>query len=421
MSSQSNPEDCQKRKARKRGNSEGSIYQMQDGRWRAAVTIGKKPDGSAIRKVYTAATRHEVKDQLTDALKDLKLGMLVAPQKQTVGQFLTWWLNEVVKTSARPKTVKFYDFICRIHLIPAFGNVPIQRLTSQQVQTMLTDRLATKSERTDRLITVRTVRHIHRTLTTALNAAVKYRVVTVNVALSVDPPGAPKPNINYFSVEQAKKFLEIARADRLFALFATILSLGLRLGEALGVAWPDVDLDRGRFNVHQALQRIDKKLFPERAGLQLVDAKGGYSDRPTILPAVAISALRHHQANQEKDRLWAGSRWSNGWNLVFTSKTGKPLDERGVLRRFQELLVLADLPKMRIHDLRHSAVAILIAQGVNIKAISELVGHSSVAFTLQVYGHLLEEAKREPADKMDAALGVVATSVATKSASGRAS
>jgi integrase len=104
---------------------------------------------------------------------------------------------------------------------------------------------------------------------------------------------------------------------------------------------------------------------------------------------------------------------------VARPKTGTPLDERNVLRRFQNILALAGLPKMRIHDLRHSAVAILIAQGVNIKAISELVGHSSVAFTPQVYGHLLEETKRETADKMNAALSPVATKVATKGGSAK--
>lgn len=131
------------------------------------------------------------------------------------------------------------------------------------------------------------------------------------------------------------------------------------------------------------------------------------------MPAVAISALRRHVVLQEQERQWAGAKWGNEWQLVFTPKTGKPLDERHVLRRFQKLLAVAGLPKMRIHDLRHSAVAILIAQGVNIKAISELLGHSSVAFTLQIYGHLLEEAKKETAAKMDAALAPVATRVAT--------
>jgi integrase len=215
-------------------------------------------------------------------------------------------------------------------------------------------------------------------------------------------------------VEQARAFLAAAADHRLYALFATVLSLGLRLGEGLGIAWADIDLDTGRFNIHQALQRIDKKLYPERAGLQLVEPKGGYSNRVVTLPAVAVAAIRHHQAKQETDRVWSGSRWNNPWDLVFTSRNGRPLDERGVLREFQDVLTLAGLPKMRLHDLRHSAVAILIAQGVNIKAISELLGHSSVAFTLQVYGHLLEETRKETADRMDAALSPVATTVATK-------
>jgi integrase len=399
---------------RKRGNAEGSIYHMKDGRWRAAVTIGKDAEGKAKRKVFTAATRHEVNDQLTRALHDLQLGLMVAPKKQTTGQFLTWWIQEVVKPTVRPKTMKFYEFVARIHLIPRLGKIPIQRLTAPEVQSFLNERLVTPSERTGRPRSARTVRHIHRVLCIALNCALKYGNVARNVAKLVDPPTAMKATTNYFSVEQARLFLDIAKADRLFPLYATVLSLGIRLGEGLGIAWPDVDLDTGRFNIHQALQRIDKKLYPDAGGLQLVDPKGGYSARIVTLPAVAISALRHHEASQQRERAWAGAKWRNDWNLVFTTKNGTPLDERGVLRRFQKLLAVAGLPKMRIHDLRHSAVAILIAQGVNIKAISELLGHSSVAFTLQVYGHLLEETKRETADKMDAALGPVATSVATK-------
>lgn len=401
---------------KKRGQGEGSIYRMKDGRWRAAMSI-KKPDGSSTRKIFTASTRHEVQDQLTTALRDLQLGLIVAPKKQTIEQFLLWWLREVVRPSARPKTLKFYEFQTRIHLIPGLGKISLQRLSPQQVQTFLNDRLTEPSSRTKRPLSARSVRHIHRTLCTALSSAVKYGNAARNVAAIVDPPRASKNIAQYFTVEQARTFLETAKADRLFALYATVLSLGLRLGEGLGIAWPDVDLDTGRFNIHQALQRIDKKLYPERGGLQLVEPKGGYSARVVTLPAVTISALRRHQALQQSARQWAGSRWRNDWNLIFTTRDGAPLDERNVLRRFQNLLALAGLPKMRIHDLRHSAVAILIAQGVNIKAISELLGHSSVAFTLQVYGHLLEETKRETASKMDAALAPVlpvATKVATK-------
>ncbi len=264
---------------RKRGNSEGSIYRMTDGRWRAAVTIGKDADGKPKRKVFTASTRHEVQGQLAAGLRDLQLGLLVAPEKQSVGQFLTWWLNEVVKPSARPKTTQFYEFVSRIHLIPGLGQISLQKLAPQQVQSFLNERLATPSERTGRPLSARSVRHIHRTLCTALSSALKYGSIARNVALSVDPPRAAKPNCQFFSVEQARAFLHAAKDDRLFALYATVLSLGLRLGEALGISWADVDLDTGRFNVHQALQRISKKLYPDKAGLQLVEPKGGYSDR----------------------------------------------------------------------------------------------------------------------------------------------
>jgi Phage integrase, N-terminal SAM-like domain len=117
--------------------------------------------------VFTARTRHEVNDQLTDALKDKRLGMLVAPHKQTVAQFLTWWLSDVVKPASRPKTVNFYDFVTRIHLIPAFGDMQIQKLTAQHVQAMLNDRLSSASSRTRRPLSPRSVRHIHRAVHSA--------------------------------------------------------------------------------------------------------------------------------------------------------------------------------------------------------------------------------------------------------------
>jgi integrase len=124
----------------------------------------------------------------------------------------------------------------------------------------------------------------------------------------------------------------------------------------------DVNLETGRLNVCQALQRIDKKLYPGKGGLQLVEPKGGYSHRVVTLPAIAVAALRRRQAGQEEEKAIAGTGWQgNPWMLVFTSKVGTPLGERPVLRRFQSLLAVAGLPRLRLHDLRHSAVAILIA------------------------------------------------------------
>jgi integrase len=195
-----------------------------------------------------------------------------------------------------------------------------------------------------------------------------------------------------------------------------ILALGLRLGEAFGLAWTDVDLDAGRLTVRNALQRVRLEGEKTRKPM-LVEPKSASSRRTMRLPAVAVQALYRHRSRQEQERAFAGEQWiGNPWGLVFTSTIGTPLDGRKTLTRFHKLLNAAGIPEMRLHDLRHSAASILLASGLSAKAVSELLGHSAVSFTLQVYGHLMDEAKQQTADLMEAALNPVATSVATLNA-----
>jgi integrase len=253
----------------------------------------------------------------------------------------------------------------------------------------------------------RTVKHLLVTLRTALNVAVKWDLVPRNVAVLVDPPKVPKPELKVFTPEQARAFIEAIKGERLEALFATALALGYRQGEALGVQWPDVDLERGTLTVRQALQRVDGKL-------QCVPTK---SDKVhTInLPAVTISALRAHHTRQGTERLLAGGRWRET-GFVFTTGIGTPLDARGVIRTFDRVLKFAGLPKIRFHDLRHSAATLLLAQGVSPRYVSELLAHCSVSFTMQTYAHVLEQTKREVAAQMDVILSPVATVQATVAA-----
>jgi len=298
---------------RKRGENEGSIYRMKDGRWRAAVSVGWK-EGKRVRKVLTGKTRRDVSERLTVLLRSQQLGLPVAPENQTVGQFLARWLEDIAKPAVRPKTFRFYADLVSLHIAPKLGKIPLQKLSVHQVQSLLNDRLSFG-------LSARTVRHIHRTLCTALNIAVKHGLVPRNVASLADPPRAPKPDVKFLDLKQARLLLDTAREHPLYALFATILSLGLRLGEALGLSWSDVDLDNGRLTIRHALQRVDKQFV-------LVEPKSNSSRRTVILPAVAISALRRHRANQQQQRLLAGTSWkSNDWDVVFTSRVGTPLFE----------------------------------------------------------------------------------------------
>jgi integrase len=401
-----------RKKKRKRGQGEGSIYRMQDGRWRAAIMVGRSADGRQIRKIYTAATRHEVQDKLTDTLKDIKQGLPVVFEKQTVGDFLTHWLEQVLKPRVRPKTLRTSSDFVKNHYKPAFGETPLAKLSPQDVRQFVNAKLEAD-------FSPKTVKHLLVTLRGALATAVKDGLVARNVASLVDPPRIIPHEPVVFNPEQARAFLDAVRGTRLQAAFTVAVAVGMRQGEILGLKWADVDLNSGQLNVRSALQRVEKKLIQ-------VEPKSRKSRRAIQLPGVCVSALVRHQAKQHDEQTWAGTRWQDT-GYVFTTRVGTPIDARGLLRDYyrvtrpkpekdcEEPPKLA-FPPIRFHDLRHSAATLLLAQGVSPRYISDLLGHSQVSFTLQTYAHVLPEVQKEVATKMDDILAPkrVATRVATK-------
>ncbi|HWQ52102.1 MAG TPA: site-specific integrase [Bryobacteraceae bacterium] len=404
----------------KRGNGEGSIYQLPDGRWRAAASDGYR-NGKPVRKVFTAATRGEVKDKLTKALRDQQQGIPLAPERATLGGFLQAWLKDVAKPGVRPKTYRTYDDLVRLHIVPALGKKPLAKLTPAHVRAFLNDKLTTPQPSRKKPkegqqpepgapLSARTVKHILVTLRGALDTATKDGLVPRNVAALVDPPRLARKETQAFTPEQALKYIEEAKSDRLETLFTAAVAIGLRQGEILGLQWKDVDLEAGRLAVRHALQRVNKTLT-------LVEPKSTTSRRTITLPRVLVSALCAHRTRQDAERQWAGTDWRET-DHVFTSTIGTPLDARNVIRRHRAILKAAGLPPLRFHDLRHSAATLLLAQGVSPRYISDLLGHSQVSFTMQTYAHVLPHVQREVADKMDAILNPpkngVATTVATK-------
>jgi integrase len=384
--------------AKKRGSNEGSIYKDKDGRWRGSVHLGYR-GGKRVRKVLSGATRGEVSEKLKQLLRDQQLGLPVAPERLTVGQWLDEWLDQSVKNRVRPKSLVFYESIVRLHLKPEIGKISLQKLAPQHVQRLLNSKL-------DSGLAPMMVRHIRTTLITALEHALKFGAVSRNVAKLVGPPRLPKRELHPFTIDESRQFLKAAEGDRLGNLYVLMLSLGLRLSEALGMTWDEID--NGKLTIRHALQKLKGQPFA------LVETKSDHGNRTVVLPAIAVRALHRQRAEQAHDMQLAGLRWKgNPWGLVFASTIGTPLFHRNVHRRFGELLELGGLRRVRPHDMRHSAAALLIAQGVHPKAIQELLGHSSVAFTLQIYGHLFEEAKQETADQMDSVLTPVASSVAS--------
>jgi integrase len=376
-------------KRNRRGRGEGLIHKRPDGRWEARIDLGWQ-GGKRQRKSIYGRTREEVKDSLIKAQRDQQQGLLLAGPTPTVGQFIRSWL-EVVKPTLRPATYVSYEGTTRLHILPDLERVRLDKLTPVHLHRLL----QTKAETG---LSPRSVQYILLVLRIALGRAVRWGLVPRNVAKLLDAPRVPRYRGRFLMPEEAERFIEVAREDRLGAIYTVALSLGLRLGEALGLKWSDVNLKSRIITIERAVQRVSGK------GLQFVPVKTDRSSRTIRLPGICEATLRRHQLAQVKDRLLAGSAWQD-YDLVFASSIGTPLDGRNVTRRLKALLSKAGVEPMRFHDLRHSAASLLGAQGVPPRVVMEILGHSRISVTLDLYSHVFPSSLGDAADAMDRALG----------------
>lgn len=371
----------------KRGQNEGSFYQRADGRWEALLTIPADAPGGPARRSFYGKTKAEAMSKMRESQRKVEQGLPIIPEKQKVGDFLDDWLRDVVKPSVRPSTYVSYAMLVKQHLKPGLGHHKLARLTPQQVQAHLNVKLASG-------LSARSVQYQRAVLRRALNQALKWDLVSRNVATLVEPPTARRFEIQPLSPSQARAFLSTVEGDRLEALYRTAIAMGLRQGEALGLQWSAIDLDAGTLTIRTALQRIDK--VPT-----LVEPKTDRSRRTLPMPAKVIEALRAHRVRQLEERLFAGPRWDGSLDLVFTTPIGTPLDPSNVTKQFHAALKRAGLPRIRFHDLRHSCASLLLAQGVPARTIMETLGHSQISLTMNTYSHVAPEMLRNAADLMD--------------------
>jgi integrase len=368
----------------KRGNGEGSITRLADGRWQGRLTLD-----SGKRKAFYGKTRQEAASKLTAALRDRDRGLPVTAEKQTVAQYLAVWL-ETIKPSIRPKTWRRYAECVHLHLVPRLGKTPLSRLSVQQVEHFYA------RKRMDGL-SATTVAHLHAVLHRALATAERQDLVTRNVAALADHPRLQRQEMHALTREQAHQLLAAAAGHCLEALYVLAVTTGMRQGELLGLRWTDIDLQDGWLCVRQALQ------YQPGKGYVFVEPKTATSRRRIKLPTVAVERLSQHRIRQYRERLALGPAWTD-LNLVFPNTVGKPMDGIHLLRReFLPLLQRAGLPRIRFHDLRHTAATLLLSKRhASLNAVCQMLGHSNAAITVGVYGHVTGDMEHQTADAMDA-------------------
>ena len=374
---------------RRRGHNEGSIFQRKDGRWVGVVDFGWEM-GKRKRKYIYGRTRAEIQERFTSALRSRQQDVEPVGERETVGRFLDRWLQDRVRATVRPRTFQSYSYLVEKHLGPGLGHIRLAKLGPADVQRFLNVKLSEG-------LKPRTVQYIHAVLRRAVGQALRWGLVTRNSATLVDSPRVRRAEVQALTAKQTGKLLEQIKGDRLEALFSVAVAIGLRQGEALALQWEDVDLKHGTLRVRYTLQRLGKTV-------ELVEPKSDRGKRSIALPAISVAALRSHRLRQRKERLLAGSSWRKS-DFVFTSTIGTPLESRNVTKRLQKILVDAKLPRLRFHDLRHTAASLLLAQGVHPRVVMEILGHSQIKLTMDTYSHVVPSLQRDAAAKIDALLG----------------
>ena len=375
------------RKRRPKGaNGLGGASLRADGLWQWRVTLA---DGRRVSA--TAKTQEEARRKCLDKAGLAEQGVDLKATRQTLGAFLERWLEDVVRPNAAPKTYASYRDTCRRHIVPVLGHVEIGRLKPADVQRLIRLKQGEPS-RLGTPLSARSVAYVRTVLVVALNHAVRFDVVPRNVAAVTVPPRQARAERVPLTPEQVRVFLRAVEGDRLEALYRVTAAYGLRLGEGLGLRWADLDLDAGTLRVRQAVQRVDGRLI-------LKEPKTEKSKRTLALAPALVASLRSHRRRQAEERL-AARRWDDR-GLVFTNGAGGPLEPANVLRAFKAHLSAAGLPAQRFHDLRHYAATFLLAEGVPARVVMDILGHSQISTTMDIYGHVLPAAHRDVAERVE--------------------
>lgn len=379
--------------AKRRGNLEGNIRLRPDGSWEARVAAGTRPDGSVRRRSFYGRTRKEALEKLQEALSAERRGISAPSESTTVARFLTDWLEEVERSLA-PKTFRRYREIVQQHIIPELGRIRLNKLTPHDVTMML-------RRKQDAGLSPRSVHHLRAALRRALNVAIRRGELHRNPAALAEPVKVTDREVALMPPEEAQAILGAFREHPLEPIVALALWTGLRQAEILGLRWRDIDFERRTVTVAGSLQRLTGEW-------RMQPPKTRRSARTVVTPEPLLPILKAERTRQDAQRARIGAAWSEAIpDLVFTTSIGTPLTGTTVTNRFQWTLRSKGLPVRRFHDLRHGCATLLLASGVDLKTVSAILGHSTIAITANTYAGVLHSLHADAADRLARLLAAV--------------
>jgi integrase len=400
-------QNAERNEMKKRGDGDGTIFEQRPGRWVAVLSQGSKTvDGQRkrIRKKFVGKTRDGVRKKLNKALGRRDRNLPVSDSRMMFGGFFVQWLADR-RPHLKASTHASYQWLGEKYILPVFSHVRLSALTAAMINAFMSELMASG-------LSPRTTQYCHAVIRAALKTAEKQDLVARNVARLADVPPQVQTEVKPLEPHEAVRLLQAVKGHRLESLYSAALAVGLRRGEALGLAWPDIDFENGTLTVRRTLNRVNGKLR-----FDTPKTKG--SRRTIPLPPFALKSLREHRECQLRERALMGEDWKGAeFDLVFTTSIGTPLEPRNVLRHLQATLAALNIPHHRFHDLRHTAASLLVAQGASLHDVKEILGHSQIRLTADLYSHLYLSAARKVVDGVESVLApVVVTLVVTPAVS----
>lgn len=363
------------------------ISRRKDGRFMGRAVV-ETPSGPKRKTVY-GKTYDEVKRKLNTLRADADKGLVFDAGSLTVGKYLEAWLTDTVRGTVRESTLGSYCGTVRNYLIPGVGKVKLKNLKPAHLRTLYRETLEAGRS-------TRTVQYMHTLIKKALKDAIRAELIPHNPAEAVDPPKMQRDEMRPLCAEEVRRLLRTTgeAGDRLSALWTVAVHTGMRPGEMLALTWADVDLGAKTLQVKRAL-----------SGGVVSEPKTKRSRRRIGLSSGAVDALRNHRKRQLEERMKRGEFWEDR-DLVFPSTVGTHMSGRNLTRAFKAAAASAGLPEtVRLYDLRHTCATLLLARNVHPKYVQELLGHASIALTLDTYSHVIPGMDGGTGDAIDAALG----------------
>lgn len=359
----------------KRANGEGSICKRSNGKgWVGSITLGHDANGKQLRRNVSGVTQAEVREKLDALKRDRSRGEVVPSTPETVSQFLDRWLSHKQR-DIRMTTYSDYALNVRKHITPHLGTVKLEKLTPLHVESLVTHLL-------DQGHSESLASRCLRIVKMALNQAVIWGLMGRNVADRVKPPKVKREEMQVWTPEQAGLFLKALESHAYYALFYTALATGMRRGELMGLRWSDVDFARSQLTVARSVVSMS-------GNPHVSEPKTAAGKRVITLSTDVVDLLKQQRLAQVV-----------GEELVFVSKAGTFLQPVSIKRVFERYAALAKVPRIRIHDLRHTSASLLIRNNVPVKVVSDRLGHADSSFTLRTYVHVFEDQKRAAALSM---------------------